>query len=78
MPGDVEFLEVARRARTPVPAGPAARCAAAGYLRRAEDALALLPQLSDLDDRAAVCTITETWLSLAEAQMAKEVMSPNG
>jgi hypothetical protein len=69
MPGDVEFLEVARRARTPAPVHAAA---AASYLRRAEDALALLPHLSDHDDRAAVCTITETWLSLAEAQLAKQ------
>lgn len=72
MPGDVEFLEVARRARTPTPVHAAALGAAARYLRRAEDALALLPQLSDLDDRAAVCSITETWLSLAEAQLANE------
>lgn len=71
MPGDVESLEVARQARTPAPAHAAAAGAAARYVQRAEDALALLPQLSDLEDRAAVCTITETWLTLAEAQLTR-------
>lgn len=72
MPGDVEFLEVARRARTPAPSLPPHAYAAAGYVRRAEEALTLLSHLEDLGDRNAVCQITETWLALAEAELAKD------
>jgi len=72
MPGDVEFLEVARRARTPAPVLAIHALAAAGYLRRAEEALTLLSSLQDLGERAAVCRITETWLTLAEAELAKD------
>lgn len=72
MPGDVEFLEVARRARTPAPGLAIHACAAAGYVRRAEEALTLLAHLQDLAERAAVCRITETWLALAEAELAKD------
>ncbi|WP_309089725.1 hypothetical protein [Phenylobacterium sp.] len=71
MPGDVEFLEVARRARTPAPVLATHAFAAAGYVRRAEEALTLLSHLQDLGERAAICRITETWLTLAEAELAK-------
>lgn len=71
MPGDVEFLDTARRARSPAPSPAAQTRAAAVYVRRAEEALALLPQLNKLSDRAAVCQITETWLALAEAELAR-------
>lgn len=69
MPGDVEILDVARRAHHAAsPFGPAA---AADYVRRAEDALALLPSLDDVTARAAVCGIVETWLTLAETEIGR-------
>ncbi|WP_423350022.1 hypothetical protein [Phenylobacterium sp. VNQ135] len=70
MPGDVECLDRARRARAPQPSSVRAAVAAA-YVQRAEEALSLLPTLSDLDERAAVTRIVETWLALAEAELRK-------
>ena len=70
MPGDVEFLDAARRARS----GEGRRTtasAAASYVRCAEDALQLLPRLTDLHERTAVCRIAEAWLELAEAELTK-------
>ncbi|MCR5876287.1 hypothetical protein LRS10_20320 [Phenylobacterium sp. J426] len=71
MPGDVEFLDDARRARRSARQSAAQASAAAGYVSRAEEALGLLPQLTDLDERAAVCRIVEAWLALAEAELSK-------
>lgn len=71
MPGDVESLDTARRARSPAPSPAAHARAAARYVRCAEEALALLSSLSRAGDRAAVCRITETWLALAESELAR-------
>lgn len=73
MPGDVEFLDLVRRNRTGSD-GAARRSGASvasGYVRCAEEALQLLPGLTDLGERAAVCQIAETWLSLAETELGK-------
>lgn len=70
MPGDVEFLDMVRRARAPEQSAARADVAAT-YVQRAEEALSLLPTLVDLDERAAVSRIVETWLALAEAELTK-------
>lgn len=75
MPGDVEFLDAARFARSRQGSGVSASTAAS-YVRCAEDALQLLPGLTDLDERTAVCRIAEAWLALAETELAKA--APHG
>lgn len=65
MAGDVTSLDAARRAAL---AGDRA-AAAADYVRRAEEAMALLSKVDTPEARAAVCKITETWLNLAEAEL---------
>lgn len=71
MPGDVEFLEAARQARTPERHRAAHASAAAGYVCRAEEAINLLRTLRDPDERTAVYRIVEAWLALAEAELVK-------
>lgn len=66
MPGDLSFLDAARDPR-PEPRSEAAK----RYLARAEEALALLPRLTSSDEKAAVCGIAETWLSLAETELTR-------
>lgn len=72
--GDVRHLDPVR----PAPRAPEAiaaldprNLAARRYVRRAEEALALLPVLARPDERAAICRITETWLFLAEAELTR-------
>lgn len=72
MPGDVEFLDLVRRNRTGSDGTRRSGASVASrYVRCAEEALQLLPDLTDLGERAAVCQIAETWLSLAETELGK-------
>lgn len=74
MAGDVSSLEAARAARLAGLEETAADIrsqSATIYLKRAEEALALLPRLVTSDEKAAVCRITETWLGLAEAELSR-------
>lgn len=71
MPGDVEFLDAARRVRALADGHPARATTAADYVRHAEEALSLLPTLAEPGERAAVRRIVETWLALAESELEK-------
>jgi hypothetical protein len=53
------------------PADPARAAAAGDYVRRAEESLVLMRGLDEPGDKAAVQGIAETWLALAEAELAK-------
>ena len=65
MAGDVTSLDSARRmVATDVRTG-----AASDYVRRAEEALALLSKVETPEEKAAVCRLAETWLNLAEAEL---------
>jgi hypothetical protein len=48
---------------------PAAAQIAARYVGMAEQAMALIPETDDAERRAAICWISEAWLSLAEAEL---------
>lgn len=65
MPADIESFEAAVRARRAPPSLPVAE----RYIERAEEALKLLAGMSTDPERRALCQITETWLSLAEASL---------
>jgi hypothetical protein len=65
MPAEIESFADAQRARRLQPSVPLAE----RYIERAEEALKLLAEMSTEAERRALCQITETWLSLAEASL---------
>jgi hypothetical protein len=65
MPAEIESFEAAQRARHGTPSVPHAE----RYIERAEESLRLLANMSTKAERDALCQITETWLSLAEASL---------
>lgn len=71
--GDVRHLDPVRRAprAQAIAALDPRNLAARRYVRRAEEALALLPVLAGPHERAAICRITEIWLFLAEAELTR-------
>jgi hypothetical protein len=69
MSADIESFAAAQRARLMAQPSPAATLLAERYVRRAEEALQLLAAGPGEDDRRAICQITETWLTLAEASL---------
>ena len=70
MSADITFLAEARAARANPPT-PAVVLAARRYVGLAEEALALAPCIDDVEQRAAVCWISEAWLELAEATLSR-------
>lgn len=65
MPAEIESFEAAHRAKHGQPSVPHAE----RYIERAEEALKLLASMTTEAERRALCQITETWLSLAEASL---------
>lgn len=65
MPAEIESFADAQKARRGASAVPHAE----RYIERAEEALKLLAGMSTEAERRALCQITETWLSLAEASL---------
>jgi hypothetical protein len=63
MPAEIESFEAAHRARH------GRLPSAERYIERAEESLQLLSRMSTEPERRALCQITETWLSLAEASL---------
>jgi hypothetical protein len=68
MPAEIESFEAALRARKAGASQPHFPLTER-YIVRAEEALRLLVHMTDQAERQAVCQITETWLSLAEASL---------
>jgi hypothetical protein len=65
MPAEIESFADAQRARRGTPSVPHAQ----RYIEQAEESLKLLAAMSTEAERRALCQITETWLSLAEASL---------
>lgn len=65
MPAEIESFEAAQRRKAAPPPFPLTE----RYIARAEEALRLLAAMPSDHERKAVCQITETWLSLAEASL---------
>jgi hypothetical protein len=70
MAAEIHALEAAAAARL----APAAMIAAR-YVGMAEQAMALIPETDDAERRAAICWISEAWLSLAEAELQRRPSS---
>jgi hypothetical protein len=70
MSADIRSLAEARAARAHPT--PAVLQAAQRYVVLAEEAIAMAPEIKDLEQRAAVCWISEAWLELAEASLSRD------
>ena len=69
MAGDVESLDAVRRLKQQTSNINHSDIAAL-YVARAEEALALMAAMPTAEGKTALCRISETWLSLAEAELS--------